>query len=193
MTVLSFTRVMALASAVVLISVPALAQRVDVDYDRSTNFSTFKTYQIESVSMPGDSNPLMTDRIVRAVDGQMSFLGFKKVDSNPDLRISIRGDTHEELVYTTWGDPYGWGPQPYWGGVGYPFWWSGGFSGVDVERVLVGTLTLDMTDTRRDKVVLHGTAVDRLSSKSRKNENKMNKAVIEIFEESPWGSDFDRD
>jgi len=62
-----------------------------------------------------------------------------------------------------------------------------------VQRILVGTLTLDMIDSRTDKVVMHATAVDRVSRKASKNERKAYDAVAEIFEESPWGADFDDD
>lgn len=173
---------------------PARAQDVDIDYDRSVDFRAFTTYSIGTVKMPEDANPLMVQRIVSAVEGHMSTIGFRKVETAPDLVIAIRGTTREELSYTTWGDPYwGWGPYPYWGGVAYPFWWGSGFSGVDVQTILVGTLTLDMIDGKTEKVVFRGTAEDTVSSKARKNERKAYEAVAEIFEESPWGKDFDRD
>ena len=71
--------------------------------------------------------------------------------------------------------------------------WGGGFSGYDVQKILVGTLIVDMIDPRTEKVVLRGRAEDTVSSKARKNERKAYEAVAEIFEESPWGKDFDDD
>jgi hypothetical protein len=125
----------------------------------------------------------------------MSAIGFRKVDANPDLIVEIQSSTREELSYTTWGDfsPYWGGPYPYWGGVAYPFWWSSGFSGVDLQTILVRTLIIDMIDARTEKVVFRGTADDTVSHKAKKNERKAYEAVAEIFEESPWGKDFDRD
>ena len=195
MTVLSMKRVLLLALALGLASVPARAQSVDVDVDRSVDFRAYKTYKVATVKMPEDGNPLMNQRIVSALDGQMSAIGFRKVESNPDVLIAIRGTQREELSYTTWGDygPGWWGPYGYWGGVAYPFWHAGGFSGVDVQTILIGTLTLDMIDAKTERVVFHGTAEDTVSSKARKNERKAYDAVAEIFEESPWGKDFDRD
>ena len=192
---LSLKRAFVLALAIALMSVPARAQSVDVDYDKTVDFGTFKTYNFGTVKMSEDSNPLMVQRIQSAVESQMSAIGFRKVNTAPDLVVAIRGNTREELSYTTWGDygPYWWGPYGYWGGVAYPFWHGGGFSGVDVQTILVGTLTLDMIDTRTERVVFHGTAEDTVSSKARKNERKAYDAVAEIFEESPWGKDFDRD
>lgn len=199
MTALSLTRVSVLALAVALISVPARAQSVDVDYDRTVDFRAYKTYNFGAIKMAEDANPLMVQRVLSAVEGHMSALGFRKVDTAPDIRIALRGTTREELSYTSWGDPYyygwgwGWGPYPYWGGIAYPFWHPGGFSGVDVQTITIGTLTLDVIDGRTEKVVFRGTAEDRVSSKAKKNERKAYEAVAEIFEESPWGEDFDRD
>ena len=195
MTALSLKRVGVLAAALALMSVPARAQSVDVDYDRTVNFRAFKTYALGAVKMSDDANPLMVQRTVSALEGQMSAIGFRKVEANPDLIVEIQSTTKEELSYTTWGDfaPYWGGPYPYWGGVAYPFWHSSGFSGVDVQTILVRTLIVDMIDARTEKVVFRGTAEDHVSHKATKNERKAYKAVAEIFEESPWGEDFDRD
>ena len=195
MTALSLKRVVVLAVAFALMPVLTRAQSVDVDYDKAVNFRAFKTYALGTVKMSDDASPLMVQRTVSALEGQMSAIGFRKVEANPDLIVEIQSTTREELSYTTWGDygPYWGGPYPYWGGVAYPFWHSSGFSGVDVQTILLRTLIVDMIDARTEKVVLRGTAEDRVSHKATKNERKAYKAVAEIFEESPWGEDFDRD
>ena len=196
MTALSIQRAFVLALALAATSVPAWAQSVDTDYDRSVNFRAFKTYAVGTIKIADDSNPLMVQRILTALDGQMSRIGFRKVEKNPEVLIAIQHSTREELSYTSWGDygPYWGGAYPYWGGgVAYPFWWSSGFSGYDVQKILVGTLTLDMIDTRTEKVFFRGTAEDTVSHKAKKNEKKAYEAVAEIFEESPWGADFDDD
>jgi len=194
--------VLAVAVAVALMSLPARAQSVDVDYDKAANFRAFKTYALGTVKMADDASPLMVQRTVSALEGQMSAIGFRKVDANPDLIVEIQSSTREELSYTTWGDfgpywgggyPFWGGGYPYWGGVAYPFWHSSGFSGVDVQTILIRTLIVDMIDTRTEKVVFRGTADDRVSHKAKKNERKASEAVAEIFEESPWGKDFDDD
>jgi len=193
MTVPFLKRVVVPAVALALMSVPAFAQSVDVDYDKTANFRAYKTYALGTVKMSDDASPLMVQRTVSALEGQMSAIGFRKVQSNPDLIVEIQSSTREELSYTSWGDfsPYWGGPYPYWGGVAYPFWHSGGFSGFDVQTFLVRTLIVDMIDARTEKAVFRGSAEDRVSHKATKNERKAYKAVAEIFEESPWGADFD--
>ena len=195
MTARSLKHVAVLAMALALTSSPVRAQSVDVDYDKTANFRAFKTYALGPVKMSDDASPLMVQRTVSALEGRMSAIGFRKVESNPDLIVAIQSSTREELSYTTWGDyPYwGGGPYPYWGGVAYPFWHAGGFSGIDVQTILIRTVVVDMIDARSEKVVFRGTAEDRVSHKAKKNERKAYDAVAEIFEESPWGKDFDDD
>jgi hypothetical protein len=41
--------------------------------------------------------------------------------------------------------------------------------------------------------VFRGSAEETLSLKQSRNERKADDAVAEIFEESPWGTDFDDD
>jgi hypothetical protein len=190
MTALSFKRVFVAALAVTMMSVPARAQSVDVDIDKSVDFRAYKTYAWGTINMSEDTSPLTAQRIVTAVERQMGAIGFQKVEKAPDVRIAIQSTTREELVY--WGGGPYWGAYPYWWG-GWSPWWGGGYSTFDVQRVLIGRLTLDMIDTRTDRVVLRGVAEDEVSSKARKNERKAYDAVAEIFEESPWGADFDDD
>ena len=193
MTALSLKRVVVLAVAFALMPVLTRAQSVDVDYDKAVNFRAFKTYALGTVKMSDDASPLMVQRTVSALEGQMSAIGFRKVERNPDLIVEIQSSTREEFSYTTWGDfgPYWGGAYPYWGGVAYPFWHSSGFSGFDVQTILIRTLIVDMIDARTEKVVFRGTAEDTVSHKAKKNERKAYEAVAEIFEESPWGADFD--
>jgi len=96
----SFTRVPVLALALALMSAPALAQHVDTDYDRSTNFGAFKTFAIGTIKMSEDTSPLMMQRIVGAVEGNMRVLGLRRVETNPDIVISIQGDTRDGATPT---------------------------------------------------------------------------------------------
>jgi hypothetical protein len=74
MTALSLTRVVVLTVALPLMSVPARAQSVDVDYDKTVNFRAFKTYALGTVKMADDASPLMVQRTVSALEGQMSAI-----------------------------------------------------------------------------------------------------------------------
>ena len=171
MTALCFRRVFALTLALGLTSVAAGAQSVDVSYDRTADFSAFKTYALAPARVTGDPEPLLVERTISEVDRQMKAIGLQKVENNPDVLVETQ----------------------LWRGVSYPYWWSKQYSGYDVRKILAGTVVVNMLDARTGKIVFHGTAEDTVSRKASRNERKTDEAVAEIFEESPWGAEFDAD
>src|SRR5262249_22370285 len=56
-----------------------LAQKVNVDWDKATNFTGYKTY-IWAKGTPAQ-NPMMGDRIVKDVDAALAAKGLRKVDT----------------------------------------------------------------------------------------------------------------
>lgn len=171
MTALCFKRLVAPTLALGLMSVAAGAQSVDISYDKSVDVRAFKTYALGNVTITGDPEPLIVQRILSAVDSRMSAIGFRKVEQNPDVLVATQ----------------------VWRGVSYPYWWSKGFTEIDLPRIFAARVVLEMIDARTEKVVFRGTAEDTVSLKPSRNERKADEAVAEIFEESPWGADFDDD
>lgn len=171
MTALCFKRLVAPTLALGLMSVAAAAQSVDVSYDRTADLRAFKTYALGPVTVTGDADPLMVQRVVSAVDSQMSAIGLRKVDKDPDVLVATQ----------------------HWRGVSYPYWWSKQYSGYDVRKIMAGRVVVELIDARTEKVVFRGTADDTISRKASRNERNADEAVAEIFEESPWGADFDDD
>jgi hypothetical protein len=171
MTALCFTRLVAPALALGLMSVAAGAQSVDVSHDRSADFRAFKTYALGTVTVTGDADSLMVQRIMSAVDRRLSAMGFQKVEKSPDIIVATQ----------------------VWRGVSYPYWWSRQYSETDLPRIFAGRVVVEMIDDRTGKVVFRGAAKDRVSLRAHRNERKADEAVAEIFEESPWGADFDDD
>jgi len=171
MTALCFKRLVASTLALGLMSGAAGAQSVDVSYDSTVDFRAFKTYALGTVTITGDADPLMVQRIVSAVDNRMAAAGLRKVEKDPDILVATE----------------------HWRGVSYPYWWSSGFSGSDVRKIFAARVVVELIDAPTRKVVFRGTAEDTVSLKARRNERKADDAVAEIFEESPWGADFDDD
>ena len=172
MAAVCFKRLIAPALAFGLMSVAAGAQSVDVSYDRTVDFRSLKTYALGPVTITGDAEARMVQRILAAVDSRMSAIGFQKVENDPDVLVATQ----------------------HWRGVSYPYWWSkSSYTEIDLPRIFAARVILEMIDPRTEKVVFRGTAEDTVSLRPRRNERKADEAVAEIFEESPWGADFDDD
>jgi hypothetical protein len=157
-----------IAFVVLLLVFPILvfAQKVNTDYDKSYDFSKIKTYAWKEGKPAG--NPLMAQRIVNAIDYHLSMNGYQKVDSNPDMFVSYYASTKEEVEIREWG--YGrWGMN----------------RSVDVYKVLVGTVIVDLIDAAENKLFWRGVASDTVSDKPEKNEKKINKAAEKMFKEFP--------
>jgi Domain of unknown function (DUF4136) len=156
---------------VFLVGAMALAD-VKIDYDRSANFSQYKTYSWETVQA-GD--PLWVGRIKEAVDSQLAAKGWRRVESGGQASIIAIGITTDQRTLHTFYDDFGGG-------------WRWGMSGeatTTVETYTVGTLVIDIFDTSAKKLIWRGSATDTVSDKSDKNIENLHKDVQKMFEHFP--------
>src|ERR1022692_2902068 len=99
-----FTLLMCLGAA-------AFAQRVQFDYDRSANFSAYKTYQWVDYQRVEVGDQLLDQDIKRAVDEQLAGRGLRRVESGGDLLVGYQASISEEKQFDSlsWGGPRWWG------------------------------------------------------------------------------------
>jgi hypothetical protein len=107
-----------------------------------------------------------------SVDAQLSSKGWQRVEGNGDVALTAVGAT-----------------QTFYDGLG-PGWFWRGFGDqatITVVTHKVGTLVLDMYDTKTHKLIWRGTASDTLSKKPEKNEDKLDKCVEKMSHKFPPG------
>jgi len=158
-----------------LAAVSVLLAKVVVDYDHSVDFSRYHTYSWIKAEA---ENPLWTDRISNAVDSQLSAKGWQKVPADGDASVAAFGTTKTERTLQTWYDGFG-------GGWGWHGWGGPGFATTTVEKVPVGTLTVDIFDTPTKKLIWRATSERTLSDNPEKNEKKLQDDVAEMFKKFP--------
>jgi hypothetical protein len=180
---------------VALVSVGLVFAKVRVDYEHGHNFSCYKTYRwVETQhSQPADAdfpNQLMQKRIVGFVDLALSARHFVRVEGDADLLVSWEVNVTEQPQYTTFTNSFGpgWGWGGGWGGGwGWGPGW-GGWDSVSVTNTIpieVGSLAISMVDARHKQLVFQGVSTRTVSSKARRNTEKLQKGVNEIFEKFP--------
>ena len=162
------TKPLILVGVLMLAVAPAVAQQVNADFDKTASFATFKTYSWTQGTIPAGASPLMVQRVNAAVDAELSAIGLLKVDKDPDVLVAVHGATKEDVSLQSWGY------SPRFGG-----------GQVDVNRVLVGTLMVDIIDARAKKLAFRASASDTVSDNPQKNEKKIHKAVEKMFEKYP--------
>jgi hypothetical protein len=148
------------------------AQQVKTDYDRSANFGQYKTYSWEQIKT---QDPLMVDRIKSAVKTTLAAKGYTEVPSDGDLSLVAMETTRDQQTLDTFYNNFGGGWR--WGGFGD--------ATTTTENYKVGTLVVDLFDTKTKTLVWRGSASDTLSNKSEKNIDNLDKGVEKMFKKFP--------
>ena len=148
------------------------AQQVKTDYDRGANFGQYKTYSWEQIKT---QDPLMVDRIKSAVKTTLAAKGFTEVPSNGDLSLVAMETTRDQQTLDTFYNGFGGGWR--WGGFGD--------ATTTTQTYKVGTLVVDLFDTKTKTLVWRGSASDTLSNKSEKNIDNLDKGVEKMFKQFP--------
>jgi Domain of unknown function (DUF4136) len=147
---------------------------VSTDYDHSVDFGRYKTYSWLRVEA-GDS--LWADRIMNDVDRQLAAKGWTRVPSGGDAVLAAFSSTQIQPTLRTFYDGFGGG----WGWQGF----ADGIAITTVENTPIGTLVVDIFDSRTKKLIWRGTDAEALSHKPEKNEKKLEKEVEKIFKHFP--------
>ena len=112
-----------LIGAMFLFAGISAAQQVKTDYDRSANFSQYKTYSWEHVKT---KDSLFVDRIKDAVNGALAARGWTQVESGGDVSIVAVQMTSNQETLTTFYNGFG-------GGWGFRRFGGGGFGSLHLR------------------------------------------------------------
>jgi Domain of unknown function (DUF4136) len=154
----------------------ASAQKIRVDFDHACNFSQYRTYSWSGPPDVDGFNQLMQQRLMGFVEESLAAKGLKHVAANGELLISCQMNTREEERYITYTNGFGFGWD--WGG-------GGAISTTTADPLLLGTLTLDVVDAHRNRLIFQGTATDSVSSRPARNTKKLARSVHKILEKYP--------
>jgi hypothetical protein len=168
-----------LIAALVLVPVALLAQKTSFDYDKTANFSAFKTYALKDGTKVGQ--PLVDNRIVAAIESELAAKGLKPSAEKPDVTVMyhVAFDKKQDITaFSTGGGPYGY----RWGGG-----WGGGTTDVRVNEILVGTLVIDVADANKNEVVWRGMGVKEVDTQAKpdKRDKNIAAAVKKIMKNYP--------
>jgi len=173
------------ALAIVLAPTLAAAQKTSYDYNKSTDFTAFKTYGLKDGTKVGQ--PLIDDRIVAAIETELAAKGLTK-SANPDVFVvyHMAFDTQKDISTYSSGyggyGAYGWG----WGGG-----WAGGTTTTQVRDILMGTLVIDIADAKKGQLAWRGMGVKEVDvqNKPEKRDKSINEAVKKILKNYPPSHD----
>jgi hypothetical protein len=162
--------------AVMCLGTIVLAQQVSVDFDRSADFSKFRTFAWAKGTPVADA--FNHKRIVNAIEQQLTGKGLANVtmQTPPDLIVAYHASFDRDLQITGWGSgDYG------------PFYGAGRSMSARAQQVVVGTLVIDLSDAATSAMVWRGMAASDLNpaASAERRDKSVNKAVAKLFKNYP--------
>ncbi len=156
---------------VCLASAIAVGQQVSVNYNHSQSFAAYHTYAWASDNANQIQNSILAQVAQSDIDNAMAAKGFTKVTEaqKPDLLLLASGGMKQQTSYSAWGMR----------GIG------GGMGGITPEQNVIGTLIVDLHDTKTQSLIWRGIAQDTLSNNGDKNQKVVGSAVTKMFKQWP--------
>lgn len=186
-----FLRVIPAMMIIALMAACASSTNIKSDYDRSVDFSQYKTYGYYSPM--GIENPnyssLLGQMFRDAIDAQMLKRGYVK-SSSPDLLFNVSARMEDKTRVTTMSNPGMYGGSGYYGYRGgmYDPWGGYGYgTSTHVSQYTEGTINVDMVDPKMKRMLWEGVAIGKVQDK--KNDNlreDIMTGVAEMFEGYPF-------
>src|SRR5262249_16765044 len=107
-------------TSLLLIAGACLAQDVRYNFDKSADFSKFKTYKWVPIKDASKVSDLVDKQIKDALDAELATKGLSKVDGDDaNLFIGYQPAVGEEKQFNSYST--GWGAGPGWGGGWYGY------------------------------------------------------------------------
>jgi len=149
---------------------------VDSDYDPSTEFAKYKTWDW----LPGgkvDIDSMSEQRIRTAVEAELPHHGLTKAGEGADLAVTFQISIQQKIKQSkaTVGVGYGWGPAHI------------GVSGSPSKTYDEGTLILDLVDAKTKTLIWRGTATGTVSKdySPEERQERIKNAVYHLLEYYP--------
>jgi hypothetical protein len=160
----------------------AQAQKIKVEFDKSADFSTFKTYAWDPTPQ-ATGKPVLVAAIKGAINQELAKRGLKEVAANPELYVAMYGGVDSDLAVTYSDFYYGpYGIPPF--GQSFVMW---GMTPGTTNTAVVhkGQLVVDLIDAGHKKLVWRGIATQNLSNQQMKLLKQVNTAVEKLLAKYP--------
>jgi hypothetical protein len=164
---------------------PAIAQKVKVGYDKSADFSRYRSYTwLEPSSQP--TRPILYSMVVGSIDHELKSKGLERIEGDGDLVLVPEGGIEVGLS-SSMGSPippnYN-GPPPAMDAS----MWTGSSASVGSSATYVpnGSLALNFVDRSTNKVVWSGSVKVGLDiERKKKSLEKVDAAIAKLLKSFP--------
>jgi hypothetical protein len=174
-----------LALIVLAFVTSGFAQKVKVGYDKSTDFSKYKTYTWAKPETPV-TRPMLYDTVVNTIDQELQTKGLQRIETNGDLTLIAAGGIEYGSNLAA-GTPI----LPVYGGVppdiNATMWTGGNPSAVSAGPLVAqGTLVLEFVDRSENKVIWSGNVRQSVDpEQNNKSLDLVGKAIVKLLKGFP--------
>ncbi len=185
----SFRAWLVAALALVVLAACATGPRVRTDYDPGANFAQYRTwgwYSPIAMEQSGYSS-WISERIKANVQREMEARGYRYDAKSPDLKVNFQAVVQERSdVYTMPRSDIAWlysyRARSY---VAVPVW----YDEATVSRYTEGTLTVDLVDAAKNRMVWTGDAIGRVVRRNpEQRAADIDASVAAIFAKYPYSA-----
>ena len=163
----------------------AFAQDVRYNFDKTANFSAYKTYKWVAIKGATPLPDLVDKQIKASVDAELARKGLTKTEADTaDLLVGYQGAVGTEKEYTSYDTGWGYGPGWYGGG------WYGGGGGMTsgtTSTIYIGQLAIDIYASSPHTLIWRGVASKTLDTEAKpeKQQKNLTKAVAKLLKNYP--------
>ncbi len=183
----SLTRWAVIGILLSLLAACATGPRVRTDFDPEADFGRYRSYAFyQPIAMEATGySTYITDRIKANVRREMAARGYVYNETSPDLRVNFQGIVEERTdVYsvprTDYQYYYNYRARSY---VAVPVW----YDEARVSRYTEGTLSVDLVDAARNRLVWTGDAIGRVRQRTpQERAVQVDRSISEIFLRYPY-------
>lgn len=177
-----------LVAAVLMQAACGPTLKVNTDYDKSTNFGTYKTFSFyQGDSSNSAISQLNQQRITNAVVSALQSKGLQQTSSNPDLLVNAVTIIKNKVALSSNTDYYGYG------GVYRPYYWGSGLgvsstTNYNVQNYKDGSLIIDIVDAKTKKLLWQGTGNSEIDKPLKDPDTQVPAAINKILAGFPPGA-----
>lgn len=168
-----------------------LQAQVTADYDKTADFSTYKTYSF--LGWQKDSDSILNDfdrkRLQDSFRSEFAARGLTYDENGGDMAVSlyifVQSKT-DVTAYTNYSGGLGYGRAGW--GVGYGMGYGGmgsATTNVTTNDYNVGTLVMDCYDVKGNKLLFQGVSQKTIQSNPAKREKTIPKTVKKLMKKFP--------
>jgi Domain of unknown function (DUF4136) len=178
-------RILCFVPVLLLLAGMAAAQDVRFNYDKTADFSKYKTYKWVEIKS-SDKDPMLDKQMRETIDSVLATKGLTKTDSdNANMYVGYQFAISTEKQVNTFSSDFGYG-----GGWGYYRGYGGMGSSTSTSTtstLYVGSLQIDFYDVASKQAVFRAIGSKTIDTKAKPDKQQKNlaKAVTKMLKEYP--------